>query len=79
MAEPSYLAAVRESYDTVAAAYAERVPRPHAFGIDVSPEMTSLARAARPGLRIETGSMTGLQQACLLARKPEQAAGDGSH
>ncbi|MFJ9728159.1 class I SAM-dependent methyltransferase [Streptomyces sp. NPDC101209] len=28
MSEPSYLAAVRESYDTVADAYAERVPRP---------------------------------------------------
>jgi SAM-dependent methyltransferase len=108
MAEPSYLAAVRESYDTVAAAYAERVPRPEsmdplssavlvtfaervrggaggpvadlgcgpglitgylagmgldAFGIDVSPEMISLARAAHPGLRFETGSMTGLDLA----------------
>ncbi|WP_328499812.1 class I SAM-dependent methyltransferase [Streptomyces sp. NBC_00457] len=28
MTEPSYLAAVRESYDTVAAAYTERVPDP---------------------------------------------------
>ncbi|MBK3644259.1 methyltransferase domain-containing protein [Streptomyces sp. MBT33] len=28
MSEPSYLAAVRESYDTVADAYAEQVPRP---------------------------------------------------
>lgn len=28
VSEPSYLAAVRESYDTVADAYAEQVPRP---------------------------------------------------
>ena len=108
MAEPSYLAAVRESYDTVAAAYAERVPRPEAmdplsramlaafaervrggpggpvadlgcgpglitaylagigldaFGIDLSSEMISLARAAHPGLRFGTGSMTGLDLA----------------
>jgi SAM-dependent methyltransferase len=28
MTEPSYLAAVRDSYDTVAAAYVERVPVP---------------------------------------------------
>ncbi|MET9481401.1 methyltransferase domain-containing protein [Streptomyces sp. NPDC006638] len=31
MAEPSFLAAVRESYDTVAAAYVERVPPPAAM------------------------------------------------
>jgi SAM-dependent methyltransferase len=108
MAEPSYLTAVRESYDTVAAAYTERVPRPEsmdplsramlatfaervrggpdgpvadlgcgpglitaylagmgldAFGIDVSPKMIGLARTAHPGLRFETGSMTRLDLA----------------
>ncbi|AUG81011.1 SAM-dependent methyltransferase [Kitasatospora sp. MMS16-BH015] len=36
-----------------------------AFGVDVSPEMVRVARAAYPGTRFEVGSMTGL------------AAGDG--
>ncbi len=30
------------------------------FGVDLSPEMVRLARAAHPGLRFETGSMTAL-------------------
>ncbi|GGO43660.1 methyltransferase [Streptomyces daqingensis] len=106
MTEPSYLAAVRESYDTVAAAYVERVPPPDAldplsramlagfaelvrtagtgpvadvgcgpgrvtahldglgvsaFGVDLSPKMTGLARQAYPHLRFTTGSMTALE------------------
>ena len=104
--EPSYLAAVRESYDTVAADYAEHVKAPAeldplsrsmlaafaelvrasgrgpvadvgcgpgrvtahlaglgvaAFGIDVSPKMVELARAAHPELRFSVGSMTALE------------------
>ncbi|MCF3136604.1 class I SAM-dependent DNA methyltransferase [Streptomyces olivochromogenes] len=31
-----------------------------AFGVDVSPRMTALARAAHPGLRFHVGSMTSL-------------------
>ncbi|MEU2909754.1 class I SAM-dependent methyltransferase [Streptomyces massasporeus] len=103
MTEPSHLAAVRESYDTVAADYARRVPEPAeldpvsramlaAFaeltaplgpvadlgcgpgkvtahlaalgvpvsGVDVSPRMIELARAAYPELRFTVGSMTAL-------------------
>ncbi|MFB8247479.1 class I SAM-dependent methyltransferase [Streptomyces sp. NPDC055952] len=103
MTEPSYLAAVRQSYDTVATAYAERVPDPveldavsramlaafaeevraggpvadvgcgpgkvtaylaalgvPVFGVDVSPRMVELARAAHPDVRFEVGSMTAL-------------------
>ncbi|MEU6375165.1 class I SAM-dependent methyltransferase [Streptomyces sp. NPDC046909] len=41
MTEPSFLTAVRESYDTVAAAYLERVPRPG--------EMDPLSRAMLAG------------------------------
>ncbi|MEE1766944.1 class I SAM-dependent methyltransferase [Streptomyces sp. JV185] len=108
MTEPCYLTAVRESYDTVAADYAEYVPDPvdldplsramltafaeivrtadrgavadlgcgpgkvtahlaglgvRAFGIDVSPRMIDLARAAHPGLRFTVGSMTALDLA----------------
>jgi SAM-dependent methyltransferase len=104
--EPAYLAAVRESYDTVAADYAARVKTPaeldplsramlaafaelvqtadqgpvadlgcgpgkvtahlaelgvQAFGIDVSPKMIELARAAYPDLRFTVGSMTALE------------------
>ncbi|MEU3852651.1 class I SAM-dependent methyltransferase [Streptomyces sp. NPDC029554] len=101
MTEPSHLAAVRESYDTVAAEYARRVSEPagldpvsramlaafaelvrplgpvadlgcgpgkvtahlaalgvRAFGVDLSPRMVELARAAHPELRFTTGSMT---------------------
>ncbi|WP_432119649.1 class I SAM-dependent DNA methyltransferase [Streptomyces sp. bgisy032] len=105
MTEPAHLAAVRRSYDTVAAAYARRVPAPagldpvsramlaafadlvrpphpgpvadlgcgpgkvtahlaalgvRVFGVDVSPKMIELARAAYPDLRFRTGSMTAL-------------------
>ncbi|MER8221241.1 class I SAM-dependent methyltransferase [Streptomyces sp. NPDC094143] len=103
MTEPSHLTAVRESYDTVAAEYARRVPAPagldpvsramlaafaelvrplgpvadlgcgpgrvtahlvalgvRAFGVDLSPRMVELARAAHPELRFTTGSMTAL-------------------
>src|SRR4051794_28707577 len=42
MAEPSFLTAVRESYDTVAADYVERVPPPA--------EMDLLSRAMLAGL-----------------------------
>ncbi|MEU5714935.1 class I SAM-dependent methyltransferase [Streptomyces sp. NPDC020403] len=108
MTEPSYLAAVRESYDTVAAAYAKRVKSPAeldplsramlatfaevvraadrgpvadlgcgpgkvtahladlgvpAFGVDLSPRMTEIARAAYPHLRFTVGSMTALDLA----------------
>ncbi|MFJ8083257.1 class I SAM-dependent methyltransferase [Streptomyces sp. NPDC096205] len=106
--EPVYVAAVRESYDTVAAAYAALVKSPAeldplsrgmlaafaesvradgrgpvadvgcgpgkvtahlaalgltVFGVDVSPRMIELARAAHPGLRFEVGSMTALDLA----------------
>ncbi|MEU8826227.1 class I SAM-dependent methyltransferase [Streptomyces sp. NPDC048636] len=106
MTEPSYLTAVRDSYDTVADAYTARVPPPAelgplsramltafaelvrtgdrgpvadigcgpgkvtahladlgvpAFGIDLSPKMIELARAARPDLRFTVGSMTALE------------------
>ncbi|MEU1005642.1 class I SAM-dependent methyltransferase [Streptomyces tibetensis] len=103
MTEPSYVTAVRESYDTVAADYARRVPEPAeldpvsrtllaafaeltasrgpvadlgcgpgkvtahlaalgvpVFGVDVSPKMIELARAAYPELRFTVGSMTAL-------------------
>ncbi|MFJ4539071.1 class I SAM-dependent methyltransferase [Streptomyces tibetensis] len=103
MTEPSYVTAVRESYDTVAADYARRVPGPAeldpvsrtmlaafaeltaslgpvadlgcgpgkvtahlaalgvpVFGVDVSPKMIDLARAAYPELRFTVGSMTAL-------------------
>ncbi|MEV7079481.1 class I SAM-dependent methyltransferase [Streptomyces sp. NPDC093516] len=106
MTEPTYLTAVRESYDTVAAAYARRVPEPaaldpvsramlaafaelarplgpvadlgcgpgkvtahlaalgvRAFGVDLSPRMVELARAAHPELLFTTGSMTALDLA----------------
>jgi SAM-dependent methyltransferase len=43
MTEPSYLAAVRESYDTVATAYLERVPEPDAMA---PPERAMLAAFA---------------------------------
>ncbi|MBC9730280.1 class I SAM-dependent methyltransferase [Streptomyces sp. TRM68367] len=108
----AHLAAIRASYDTVAAAYAARVKAPTeldplsravlgafadlvradgrgrpgrpgrpvadlgcgpgkvtahlaalglpAFGVDLSPEMVALARAAHPGLRFTVGSMTAL-------------------
>lgn len=52
MAEPSYLTAVRESYDTVAADYVERVPPPAAMD-SLSRAMLAgfaeLVRAAGPG------------------------------
>jgi SAM-dependent methyltransferase len=35
----------------------------HAFGIDLSPEMISIARRDHPGLRFEVGSMTDLDLA----------------
>lgn len=103
MTEPSYLAAVRESYDTVAADYTRLVKEPAeldpvsramlaafaelaaplgpvadlgcgpgkvtahlaalgvpVFGVDVSPRMVELARAAYPELRFTVGSMTAL-------------------
>ncbi|MFF0006544.1 class I SAM-dependent methyltransferase [Streptomyces tibetensis] len=103
MTEPLYVTAVRESYDTVAADYARRVPEPAeldpvsrtllaafaeltasrgpvadlgcgpgkvtahlaalgvpVFGVDVSPKMIELARAAYPELRFTVGSMTAL-------------------
>lgn len=103
MTEPPHLAAIRESYDTVADAYARRVPAPagldpvsramlaafaelvrplgpvadlgcgpgkvtahlaalgvQVFGVDLSPRMVALARAAHPELRFTTGSMTAL-------------------
>ncbi len=99
-----YLDAVRESYDTVAAAYDEQVEGPmaqdplmramfgafaelargkvadvgcgpgkitaylhelglDAYGIDLSPNMIELARAAHPQLRFEVGTMTALDVA----------------
>ncbi|WP_432013885.1 class I SAM-dependent methyltransferase [Streptomyces cucumeris] len=106
MTEPSYLTAVRNSYDTVADAYTERIPPPAeldplsramltafaelvgtaglgpvadlgcgpgkvtahlaalgvpAFGIDLSPRMVEVARAAHPDLRFTVGSMTALE------------------
>ncbi|MFJ8717668.1 class I SAM-dependent methyltransferase [Streptomyces violaceus] len=104
MTEPSHLAAVRESYDTVAADYARLVKEPseldpvsramlaafaevvrplgpvadlgcgpgkvtahlaalgaQVFGVDVSPRMIELARAAYPELRFTVGSMTALE------------------
>ncbi|MFJ7338310.1 class I SAM-dependent methyltransferase [Streptomyces sp. NPDC101110] len=104
MTEPSHLSAIRESYDTVAAAYVRLVPAPAeldpvsramlaAFaelasplgpvadlgcgpgkvtahlaalgvpvhGVDVSPRMVELARAAYPELRFTVGSMTALE------------------
>ncbi|WP_255947620.1 class I SAM-dependent methyltransferase [Streptomyces odontomachi] len=106
MTEPAYLAAVRESYDTVAADYAAQVKAPAeldplsramlaafaevvktagrgpvadlgcgpgkvtaylarlgvpAFGVDLSPKMVELARAAYPELRFTVGSMTALE------------------
>jgi SAM-dependent methyltransferase len=106
MTELSYLAAVRESYDTVAAEYVARVKNPadldplsrailaaftevvradgrgpvadlgcgpgkvtahlaglgvSVFGVDVSPKMIELARAAHPDLRFSVGSMTALE------------------
>ncbi|MFF8674666.1 class I SAM-dependent DNA methyltransferase [Streptomyces sp. NPDC015242] len=103
MTEPPHLAAIRESYDTVADAYARRVPAPagldpvsramlaafaelvrplgpvadlgcgpgkvtahlaalgvQVFGVDLSPRMVALARAAHPELRFTAGSMTAL-------------------
>ena len=105
MTETSYLTAVRESYDIVAADYAAHVKSPGeldplsramlasftelvraaglgpvadvgcgpgkvtahlagmgvaAFGVDVSPKMVELARAAHPELRFTVGSMTAL-------------------
>ncbi|CAM5431207.1 hypothetical protein GCM10010329_53260 [Streptomyces spiroverticillatus] len=105
MTDTSHLTAVRESYDTVAAAYVAQVPAPAqldplsrallaafaetvraaglgpvadlgcgpgkvtahladlgvpAFGLDLSPRMVELARAAHPGLRFAVGSMTAL-------------------
>jgi SAM-dependent methyltransferase len=103
MAEPSHLSAIRESYDTVAAAYARRVGGPAGldpvsramltafaelvrplgpvadlgcgpgkvtahlaalgvpvFGVDLSPRMVDLARAAHPELRFRVGSMSAL-------------------
>ncbi|MFD1537442.1 class I SAM-dependent methyltransferase [Nonomuraea guangzhouensis] len=46
MTEPSYLAATRESYNTVA--------------VDLSPKMVEVARQRYSGLRFEVGSMTAL-------------------
>ncbi|MEV0241967.1 class I SAM-dependent methyltransferase [Streptomyces sp. NPDC050674] len=106
MTEPPYLAAVRESYDTVAADYTRLVKEPAeldpvsrallaafaelaaplgpvadlgcgpgkvtahlaalgvpVFGVDVSPRMIELARAAHPDLRFTVGSMTALDLA----------------
>ncbi|MEU6914854.1 class I SAM-dependent DNA methyltransferase [Streptomyces olindensis] len=103
MSEPPHLAAIRESYDAVAADYARRVKEPAeldpvsramlgafadlvrtrgpvadlgcgpgkvtahlaalgvpVFGVDVSPRMIELARAAHPELRFTVGSMTAL-------------------
>ncbi|MFJ4878869.1 class I SAM-dependent methyltransferase [Streptomyces sp. NPDC088745] len=105
MTEPPHLAAVRESYDTVAEAYADQVPAPArldplsrallaafaetvrtaalgpvadlgcgpgkvtahlaglgvpALGLDLSPRMIGLARAAHPRLPFAVGSMTAL-------------------
>ncbi|MEU0587043.1 class I SAM-dependent methyltransferase [Streptomyces sp. NPDC006132] len=103
MSEPPHLAAIRESYDAVAADYARRVKEPAeldpvsramlgafadlvrsrgpvadlgcgpgkvtahlaalgvpVFGVDVSPRMIELARAAYPELRFSVGSMTAL-------------------
>ncbi|MFE6777619.1 class I SAM-dependent methyltransferase [Streptomyces sp. NPDC057702] len=105
MTEASYLAAVRDSYDTVAVAYAELVRHPReldplsramlsafaevirsaergpvadlgcgpgkvtahlaglglsAYGVDLSPQMVTLARRAHPRLRFAVGSMTAL-------------------
>ncbi|MEU1619250.1 class I SAM-dependent methyltransferase [Streptomyces sp. NPDC005722] len=105
MPEHAYLAAVRQSYDTVAEDYAARVSTPDALdplsramlaafaetvrtagrgpladlgcgpghvtahlaalgvpahGVDLSPRMVELARAAHPHLRFAVGSMTAL-------------------
>lgn len=103
MTEPSHLAAIRESYDTVAVDYTRLVKEPAeldpvsramlaafaelaaplgpvadlgcgpgkvtahlaalgapVFGVDVSPRMIELARAAYPELRFTVGSMTAL-------------------
>ncbi|MER5777767.1 class I SAM-dependent methyltransferase [Streptomyces sp. NPDC002039] len=108
MNEPSHLTAVRESYDTIAADYVERVPSPDrldplsramltaftdlvraagslpvadlgcgpgrltahlaargvtAFGVDLSPRMIELARAAHPDVRFVEGSMHAMDLA----------------
>ncbi|MGW0988529.1 class I SAM-dependent methyltransferase [Streptomyces sp. NPDC002486] len=104
MTEPSHLTAIRESCDTVAAAYVRLVPEPAeldpvsramlaafaelasplgpvadlgcgpgevtahlaalgvpVLGVDMSPTMVELARAAYPELRFTVGSMTALE------------------
>jgi SAM-dependent methyltransferase len=74
--EPSYLTAVRESYDRVAEDYVKIVPPRFAedaahlaslglpvFGVDLSPNMVDIARRTYPALRFEVGSMTALDLA----------------
>ncbi|MER5492316.1 class I SAM-dependent methyltransferase [Streptomyces sp. NPDC002490] len=51
MAEPSHLTAVRESYDTVAAAYAERVPDPTALDPLSRAVLAAFAELVRVGDR----------------------------
>ncbi|SCK13002.1 hypothetical protein [Streptomyces sp. WMMB 322] len=62
MAEPSFLTAARESYDTVAADYDRTA------GLL---EQAGLVVAAR--LEQEPGGRANRPHACLLARKPERA------
>ena len=49
MAEPSYLSAVRESYDTVAVAYAEQVPRPETMDLLSRAMLAAFAGRLRGG------------------------------
>jgi SAM-dependent methyltransferase len=68
MTEPSYLSAVRESYDTVAADYAELVPRPtelDPLSRAVLAAFAELARATGPGLVADLGCGPGLLTAHL--------------
>ncbi|MEV7200583.1 class I SAM-dependent methyltransferase [Streptomyces griseoluteus] len=68
MAEPSYLTAVRESYDTVAADYVQRVPPPAAMD-PLSRAMLAgfaeLVRAAGPGPVADLGCGPGRVTAYL--------------
>ncbi|ARF80902.1 class I SAM-dependent methyltransferase [Kitasatospora aureofaciens] len=62
MAEPSFLTAVRESYDTVAAAYVERVPPPAAMdplSRAMLAGLAELVRTAGPGLVADLGCGPG--------------------
>lgn len=68
MAEPRYLSAVRESYDTVATAYVERVPAPEAMAPlerAMLAAFAELVRAADRGPVADLGCGPGLVTAYL--------------